>query len=78
MTLPYERTSAVLRAHEFLRKLAHPYDGFKRIPKDVRREAMSILRHYPWPCEMTRLDNDVFSPSPEAYWKCNRSSTSDS
>jgi hypothetical protein len=76
MTLPYERTAAVLRAHEFLLKLSHPHEGFRRIPKEVRREALRILRHYPWPSEMARLDDELFSPSPEAYWQCNRSSTS--
>jgi hypothetical protein len=77
MTLPYERTNAVLRAHGFLRKLISPYEGYKRIPSEVRKEALSILRHYPWPCEMEREESELFSPTPEAYRQsCNRSSTS--
>jgi hypothetical protein len=78
MTLPYERTSAVLHTEEFLRKLSHPYEGYKRIPKEVRDTARRLLRHYPRPFELRGIDNDVFSPSPEAYWSCNKSSTSES
>lgn len=78
MTLPYERTNAVVRASEFLRKLSHPYEGFKRIPKEVREQARRILRHYPREFEMEQVNNDVFSPSPELYWSCNKSSTSES
>ena len=49
MTLPAERTRAVLRARDFLLRLASPYvpGGIKRIPSEVRSEAMRILRHYP-------------------------------
>jgi hypothetical protein len=49
MTMPNERTAAVLRAGEFLYRLVSPYreDGIKKIPKAVRQEALSVLRHYP-------------------------------
>ena len=49
MTLPYERTRAVLNAREFLFRLSTPYieSGIKRIPAAVRDEARRLLRHYP-------------------------------
>lgn len=49
MTLPYERTRAVLNAREFLFRLSTPFveNGIKRIPAAVRDEARRLLRHYP-------------------------------
>lgn len=54
MTVPYERSRAVLATAEFLRRLASPYtqDGLKKIPTDVRAEARALLRHYPLPYEL--------------------------
>lgn len=54
MTLPYERSKAVLATADFLRRLASPYteNGLKKIPKDVRAEALRLLRHYPHPYEL--------------------------
>ena len=47
MTLPDERYRAVMWAKRFLESLAYDTKGYPRIPKHVRREAYSILRHYP-------------------------------
>jgi hypothetical protein len=49
MTLPYERTRAVINVREFLFRLSTPYteNGIKRIPATVRDEARRLLRHYP-------------------------------
>lgn len=49
MTLPYERTRAVINVREFLFRLSTPYveNGIKRIPTAVRDEARRLLRHYP-------------------------------
>lgn len=49
MTMPYERTRAVLNARSFLLRIssAHAQDGIKGIRKEVRQEARAILRHYP-------------------------------
>lgn len=53
MTMPNERTRAVIRAREFLTKLCSPYGGgYKRIPKDVREMARRVLRHFPHPGEL--------------------------
>ena len=49
MTLPSERTYAVIRAREFLARLSNVYreNGIKGIRSEVRQEARSILRHFP-------------------------------
>lgn len=48
MTLPSERTRAVLNTRQFLLRLAHPYgNGIKGISRRVREEARRLLRHYP-------------------------------
>ena len=55
MTLPYERTRAVLAAREFLLRLASPHnDGIKGVRQDVRAEARRLLRHYPTWLDMGR------------------------
>jgi hypothetical protein len=65
MTLPYERTRAVVNTHDFLVRLLSPYntDGIKRIPKAVREEALWLLRHYPMPYDIyaaAKCAPDVF------------------
>lgn len=49
MTLPNERTRAVISAAQFLTRLTSPYveGGLKKIPATVRAEARAILRHFP-------------------------------
>lgn len=55
MTLPYERTCAVVRAEEFLLSLIDPKKT-PRIPHAIRQEAHRLLRHYP-----SKFDMDVIS-----------------
>jgi hypothetical protein len=43
MTMPYERTRAVVQAREFLEELMRSAD----VPESVRKEAHRLLRHYP-------------------------------
>ena len=43
MTLPYERTRAIVKTEEFLRELSR-HSG---LPQDIRSYAKSLLRHYP-------------------------------
>ena len=52
MTLPDERYRSVKWAEGFLKRLAGA--GFERVPKAVRDEARSILRHYPSDYDMNR------------------------
>ncbi len=49
MTMPCERTRAVVWTRDFLVRLSSPYlpDGIKRVPAAVRQEARRLLRHYP-------------------------------
>ena len=46
MTIPSERTRAVLNTEQFLMDLLDPKKT-PRVPKDIRRRASSLLRHYP-------------------------------
>jgi hypothetical protein len=66
MTLPDERYRAVKWAEGFLTRLAG--GQIARVPKAVRDEARSILRHYPNGWDMERASNgapDVFQPQME-------------
>ncbi len=63
MTLPDERYRAVLNAAQFLSELANDTKKYPRIPSNVRREARSLLRHYPMESHMNRAAEgapDVF------------------
>ena len=63
MTLPDERYRAVKWAETFLQELATDRKKYPRIPKLVRQQALSILRHYPSSWDMQRAANaapDVF------------------
>ena len=46
MTLPYERKNAVVNTERFLLDLSNPRIT-KRIPKEIRDRARSLLKHYP-------------------------------
>lgn len=46
MTIPSERSRAVINTEQFLMDLLDPKKT-PRIPKDIRRRAGSLLRHYP-------------------------------
>ncbi|MDM4789149.1 BPSL0761 family protein [Pseudomonas aeruginosa] len=43
MTLPHERTRAIIKTEEFLRELTRSPE----LPQDIRSYAKSLLRHYP-------------------------------
>lgn len=68
MTLPAERTRAVLQAREFLARLVSPYvpGGIKKIPRAVRQEALRVLRHYPMGYEVA--DPRSFSKQAVQEW----------
>jgi hypothetical protein len=55
MTMPNERTQAVLRAREFLVRLSNVYvpGGIKGIKREVREEARRVFRHFPAGYELT-------------------------
>lgn len=65
MTVPYERYNSVINTEMFLLDLI---DNTKtpHLTKDVRRRALSLLRHYPSKFDMDRVsetDQTVFSNS---------------
>ena len=53
MTLPYERTNAVNWTRDFLYDLLDPKKT-PRIPRELRRRAKSLLKHYPTEYDMDR------------------------
>jgi hypothetical protein len=55
MTVPVERTNAVLNTQEFLYSLLDPKKT-PRVPKEIREQAHRLLRHYP-----TKFDMDTIS-----------------
>ena len=61
MTLPDERYRSVKNAQQFLSRLAG--GEYPRVPKAVRAEARSILRHYPSDYDM----NKAAQTSPEIF-----------
>jgi hypothetical protein len=63
MTLPIERTNAVLRVERFLMDLRDP-KKYPRVPKSVREEASRLLRHYPSKYNMKYIA-DSFEPLEE-------------
>jgi len=67
MTVPTERTRAVVFAHAFLKDLLDPKIT-PRVPKDVRATAKWLLRHYPEPSTVEfahSLCPLLFGPLPE-------------
>ncbi len=60
MTMPSERTQAVLRVERFLMDLRNP-KKYPRVPKAVREEASRLLRHYPSKYHMEYID-ESFQP----------------
>ena len=70
MTLPDERYRSVKYAQEFLSRLAG--GQYARVPKAVRDEARSILRHYPstWDMQRAALQApDVFQERMEPLYR---------
>lgn len=63
MTMPNERTRAVIQVRDFLVRLSSPYTdrGLKKIPGSVRAEARALLRHYPHLVDMLEPVN-AFDP----------------
>jgi hypothetical protein len=66
MTLPDERYRAVKYAQDFLLRLVG--EQYARVPKAVRDEARSILRHYPMEWDMRKAAQtspDIFQEQME-------------
>lgn len=46
MTIPFERTRALIQTYELLKRLQDPQET-PRVPRWLRQEARALLRHYP-------------------------------
>lgn len=67
MTIPAERTRALVYAHVFLKDLLNP-GVTPGVPKDVRETARWLLRHYPEPSTVEYAHNlcpQLFGPLPD-------------
>lgn len=60
MTLPDERTRAILNTQQFLRNLLDPKKTPK-VPREVRLDALRCLRHYPHAFELANFKKN-FEP----------------
>ena len=56
MTLPDERYRALQHTELFLQQLANPKIT-KRIPREIRREALRCLRHFPTSWDLQQLES---------------------
>lgn len=54
MTIPVERTNAVISTQKFLLELLDPKKT-PRVPRSVRRQALHLLRHYPTEFDMNMI-----------------------
>lgn len=54
MTLPFERTRSLIQTRSFLLSLL---DNKKtpRVPMQIRKEARSLLRHFPTPLDLEQI-----------------------
>ena len=72
MTLPVERLRAVSWARKFLRNLMDSRET-PRVPKDIRRQAYSVLKHFPSDHDLERAAAkipDIFMTEEQdkEYW----------
>jgi hypothetical protein len=75
MTLPDERYRAIKWAEQFLRDLCDPART-PRVPKAVRQQARSVLRHYPGTYyieELARRSPEIITPQMETLHRWVRS-----
>ena len=66
MTIPYERTRAVLQTSEFLKLLCDVKET-PRVPKRIRERAGGLLKHFPTAAEVEFAHKgapDRFGPAP--------------
>ena len=54
MTVPRERTNAVIFTESFLKRLMDPR-ATPRVPRSIRQQASHLLRHYPSQWEMETI-----------------------
>lgn len=66
MTMPHERTRAILAVRDFLQRISSPYSGgIKGVKREIREEARHLLRHYPLNVDLfiaARTNPELFAP----------------
>jgi hypothetical protein len=68
MTLPVERTNAVINTEQFLLDLLFSKKT-PRVPKEIRQRASQLLRHYPSRYEMEMIAEQQDNNSDPLYIK---------
>lgn len=66
MTIPEERTRAVVYTRAFLQCLIDPRKT-PRVPRIVRREAAALLRHYPHAFDFDDMKRTFAKPNLNGY-----------
>jgi hypothetical protein len=69
VTLPDERTRAIIYVRDFLVRLSSPYvkDGLKKVPMPVRAEARRLLKHYPHWVDLLRPESALDAKAAQAH-----------
>jgi len=68
MTVPVERTNAVINTEQFLLDLLDPHKT-PRVPSVIRERARSLLRHYPSKYFMDMIADREDGSEPPLYAK---------
>ena len=66
MTIPFERTRAMIETKRFLLELTDP-KVMPRVPRAIRGKATSLLKHYPTYAEIEQAHKalpDTYGPVP--------------
>jgi hypothetical protein len=65
MTLPEQSDRAVAKTREFLVRLTSPFveGGIKGIRREIRAEALALLRHYPYVWSEQQSGEDTAIPT---------------
>ena len=66
MTIPFERTRAMIETKRFLLELTDP-KVMPRVPRAIRGKAKSLLKHYPTYAEIEQAHKalpDTYGPVP--------------
>lgn len=66
MTLPYERTNAVVNVERFLVDLTNT-KKYPRVPRAVREQAHRLLRHYPTQYDMMYVQDSFENLKETSY-----------
>lgn len=71
MTLPSQRTNAVLNVRDFLLRLSSPYgeNAIKGVKTAVRAEARALLKHYPTTLDMAHMEASFDEKEAEKHLK---------